>query len=275
MKVDFQTIQNQNSQSPVDFEHQATTQTVSWWQPALDWMMHGNPILRVAVAILMVGVVLLLRFASEHWQLSLGVKLSFIAIAGVITTIAGYLLQKKNQLFAVALQGVGLAVVFLTLIFSHHFAVIASLSTASILFVILLLATVYLSLKQQALYLAMLALSMAYLAPLVIPQNHPDVIFLFGYYFVINLAVAAVNFIQPWKILHQIAFFATMFIGGATIGIYAKTYQFDTLDMILWLHIALFIWLSIRYSQLMLRTQTQDTSIDQTIPQSLNVYSLS
>lgn len=72
MKADYQGIQNQNSQSPIDFEYQATTQTVSWWQPALDWMMHGNPILRVAVAILMVGVVLLLRFASEHWQLSLG-----------------------------------------------------------------------------------------------------------------------------------------------------------------------------------------------------------
>ena len=59
-------------------------------------MMHGNPILRVAVAVLMVGVVLLLRFASEHWQLKRG-KLSFIAVAGVITTIAGYLLQKKTN----------------------------------------------------------------------------------------------------------------------------------------------------------------------------------
>ncbi|ENW78552.1 hypothetical protein F908_03097 [Acinetobacter sp. NIPH 284] len=268
MQANVAATPNMDIQDSISPNNPLTAKEQAWWQPAFDWMIHGNLILRVAVAVLMVGVVLLLRFASEHWQLSLGVKLSFIAIAGVITTIAGYLLQKKNQLFAVALQGVGLAVVFLTLIFSHHFAVIASLSTASILFVILLLATVYLSLKQQALYLAMLALSMAYLAPLVIPQNHPDVIFLFGYYFVINLAVAAVNFIQPWKILHQIAFFATMFIGGATIGIYAKTYQFDTLDMILWLHIALFIWLSIRYSQLMLRTQTQDTSINQTIPQS-------
>ncbi|RUP38039.1 MAG: DUF2339 domain-containing protein [Acinetobacter sp.] len=259
--------QPKSSQTAIDVTAQppnlAQAKAPVWWQPALDWMIHGNPILRVAVALLMVGVVLLLRFASEHWQLSLGVKLSFIAVAGVVTTIAGYFLQKKNQLFAVALQGVGLAVVFLTLIFSHHFAVIASLTTASILFVILLLATVYLSLKQQALYLSMLALSMAYLAPLVIPQNHPDVIFLFGYYFLINLAVAAVNFIQPWKILHQIAFFATMFIGGATIGIYAKTYQFDTLDIILWLHITLFIWLSIRYSQLMLRTQHQDSNIEQ------------
>lgn len=247
--------QQTNTQNPLPIIPSFEAKDAAWWQPAFDWMVHGNPILRVAVAILMVGVVLLLRFASEHWQLSLGVKLGFIASAGGITTVAGYLLQKKNQLFAVALQGLGLAIVFLTLIFSHHFAVIASLTTASILFVILLLATVYLSLKQQALYLAILALTMAYLAPLLIPQNHPDVIFLFGYYFIINLAVAAVNFIQPWKILHQIAFFVTMFIGGAVIAIYADHQQYTTLDFILWLHIALFIWLSIRYSQLMLRAQ--------------------
>lgn len=263
MQARPESVQSPILENSTSVSYPSESKQAAWWQPALDWMIHGNPILRVAVAILMVGVILLLRFASEHWQLSLGVKLGFIAIAGVATTVAGYLLQKKNQLFAVALQGVGLAVVFLTLIFSHHFAVIASLSTASILFVILLLATVYLSLKQHALYLAMLALTMAYLAPLVIPQNHPDVIFLFGYYFVINLAVVALNFIQPWKILHQIAFFATMFIGGSTIGIYAKTSQFDTLDIILWLHMALFIWLSIRYSQLMLRAQNAQQQTDQ------------
>ncbi len=232
-------------------------QPPAWWQPAMDWMKHGNPILRVAVAVLMVGIVLLLRFASEHWQLSLAVKLGFIAAAGGATTVAGYLLQRKNALFAIALQGLGLAVIFLTLIFAHHFAVVHSLMTASILFVILLGLTVVLSLKQQALYLAILALSMAYLAPLLIPYNHPDVVFLFGYYFVINLAVVAVNYLQPWKILHQIAFFATMFIGGSVIGLYAENDQLNILDVILWLQIALFIWLSIRYSQLMLAEQKQ------------------
>ena len=262
MQTDQAIPQKQTNENLISEYPETKRKQPAWWQPAIDWMIHGNPILRVAVTVLMVGIVLLLRFASEHWQLSLGVKLGFIASAGMVTTIAGYWLQKKNQLFAVALQGLGLAVVFLTLIFSHHFAVIASLGTASTLFVILLLVTVYLSLKQQALYLAMLALTMAYLAPLLIPQNHPDVIFLFGYYFLINLAVAAVNFIQPWKILHQIAFFATMFIGGTTIGIYAETHQFDTLDWILWLHIGLFIWLSIRYSQLMLRAQNQIKEVE-------------
>lgn len=243
----------------------------AWWQPAIDWMVHGNPILRVAVAVLMVGVVLLLRFASEHWQLSLGVKLGFIAIAGGVLTAFGYTLQKKNQLFAVALQGVGLAVIFLTLVFSHHFGVIANLTTASILFTILLVITVFLSLKQQAIYLAILALGMAYAAPLVIPQYRPDVVFLFSYYLVINLAVAAVNFIQPWKILNQIAFFATMFIGGTAIAFYAEPAKFDTLDWILWLHIALFIWLSVRYSQNIARVSEHEKQEGIRLPPLLDV----
>ncbi|TCB67449.1 DUF2339 domain-containing protein [Acinetobacter sp. ANC 4178] len=247
----------QPQQTSVDSNTASSESTRTWWQPAVEWMQHGNPILRVAVAVLMVGVVLLLRFASEHWQLSLAVKLGFIAFAGGVTTLAGYVLQRKNTLFAISLQGLGLAVIFLTLIFAHHFEVLQSLMTASILFVMLLGITVVLSLKQQALYLAILALSMAYLAPLLIPHTHPDVVFLFGYYFVINLAVVVVNYLQPWKILHQIAFFATMFIGGSVIGIYAENSQLNTLDIILWLHIALFIWLSIRYSQLMVAEQQQ------------------
>ncbi|QSB55203.1 DUF2339 domain-containing protein [Acinetobacter calcoaceticus] len=251
-------------------ENLAPVQT-AWWQPAIDWMIHGNPILRVAVAVLMVGVVLLLRFASEHWQLSLGVKLGFIAIAGGVLTAFGYTLQKKNQLFAVALQGVGLAVIFLTLVFSHHFGVIANLTTASILFTILLVITVFLSLKQQAIYLAILALGMAYAAPLVIPQYRPDVVFLFSYYLVINLAVAAVNFIQPWKILNQIAFFATMFIGGTAIAFYAEPAKFDTLDWILWLHIALFIWLSVRYSQNISRFSAREQQEGIRLPPLLDV----
>jgi DMSO/TMAO reductase YedYZ molybdopterin-dependent catalytic subunit len=39
--------------------------------------------------------VLLLRFASEHWQLSLGVKLSFIAIAGIITLLQVICCKRK------------------------------------------------------------------------------------------------------------------------------------------------------------------------------------
>ncbi|SUV41054.1 Predicted membrane protein [Acinetobacter haemolyticus] len=57
-----------------------------------------------------------------------------------------------------------------------------------------------------------------------------------------------------------------MLIGGAVIGIYADRQQFNTLDIILWLHIALFIWLSVRYSQLMLRAQKQHDDVKLDMP---------
>ncbi len=238
---------------------QTVTAEPAWWQPFWNWMLHGNPILRVAVAVLMVGVILLLRFASEHWQLSLGIKLLFIAGAGAGLTAFGYYLGKRNALFAVTLQGVGLAVVFLTLVFVHHYAVIASLTVASACFAGLLVLSTVLSLKQDSLSLVILSLGMAYLAPLLIPQYHPDALFLFSYYLLINLAVALVNFIKPWKVLSYIAFSVSMLIGGTIIWMYAEDTQKWWLDLVLWLHIALFIWLSLRYSQLMLE-QNQNAS---------------
>lgn len=223
----------------------------SWVQKTLHWFQHGNPILRIAVLVLLVGVILLLRFASEHWQLSLGIKLLFVAMAGVGLTGLGYYLTKRNALFAVSLQGLGLAIKFLTLVFAHHYAVVADLTLAGFLFVLLLLLTTFLSLKQQNLSLAILALGMAYLAPLLIPQTHPDALFLLSYYLLVNIAVAIVNFIQPWRILNHIAFFASMLIGGIMMGLYLQQAQKVWLDVILWCHIILFIWLSVRYSQLM------------------------
>ncbi len=227
-----------------------TSNAETWWQPVQHWLLHGNPILRVAIVVLMIGVVLLLRFASEHWQLSLSAKLLAIALTGGAATVLGFYLRHKNALFAVALQGAGLAIIFLTLVFAHHFAVIEQLMTASLCFAVLLLITIALSLFQNALYLSILALSMAYLAPLLIPQYHPESVFLLSYYLVINLAVAAINFVKPWKLLHQLAFVATGLIAGSYISVYAKPEQYAVLDQILWLHIGLFIWLSIRYSQL-------------------------
>lgn len=233
--------------------HQTVTTEKAWWQPIIDWCMHGNPILRVAIALLMVGVVLLLRFASENWQLSLGIKLLAIAIMGGAVSSLGFYLRKKNSLFAVALQGAGLAVIFLTLTFAHQFGVIASLMLASVCCAAVLIVTVALSLRQNAVYLAMLALTMAYVAPLVIPQSHPESLFLFSYYLLINVAVAALNFVRPWKILNQIAFFATGFIAGGYIVVHAQQSEYFILDGILWLHLTLFIWLSVRYSQLMVK----------------------
>lgn len=232
----------------------------------LNWMQHGNPILKLAIIVLLIGVVLLLRFASEYWQLSLGLRLGLIASAAIATTVVSYVLRGRNLNFAIALQGLGLAVVFLTLIFAYHFSVMESLWSVGIVLFVLLASTIFLSLKQDTIYLAGLALGMAYLAPLLIPQYQPDTVFLWSYYLVVNIAVVAINFIKPWKILNHLAFFATLLLGGQAILRQEVLGQKNLLDGLLWAHLLLFIWLSVRYSQLQVRQnekmQQQNATLD-------------
>ena len=51
---------------------------------------------QAAIAILVIGIILLLRFATEHWQLSLAVKLGLVALSAVVVTGLGYTLIAKT-----------------------------------------------------------------------------------------------------------------------------------------------------------------------------------
>ncbi len=62
-----------------------------------------------------------------------------------------------------------------------------------------------------------------------------------------------------------------MFIGGSAIVFYAEPAKFDTLDWILWLHIALFIWLSVRYSQNISRVSEHEKQEGIRLPPLLDV----
>lgn len=59
------------------------------------WLFQGNPVLKVAISILVIGIILLLRFATEHWQLSLAAKLGLVALASGGIAGLGYRLMQK------------------------------------------------------------------------------------------------------------------------------------------------------------------------------------
>lgn len=214
------------------------------------WLFKGNPVLKVAILVLVVGIILLLRFATEHWQLSLALKLGLVALSSVAVTSAGLLLINKNRSFALALEGLGMAGLFLTLFFAYYNLVISTFTLAVVCYVVVMGVTLYLSLKQQALELALMAMVIAYLAPFTLPVRDITAIELLAYYLVINIAVAFLSTLRPWKILNQIAFLMTMIVGG--LYAFLKGYSTDRYQMtaLVLAHASVFIWLSYRYSQL-------------------------
>ena len=217
------------------------------------WLWQGNPVLKVAIVILLIGLILLLRFATEHWQLSLEVKLSLVAAVSVGVVVFGYALLQKNRSFALALEALGLSGLFLTLFFAYYNGVIASLVIASLCFVVVMALTLWLSLKQQSIELALMAMIIAYLAPFTLPVRNATAIELVAYYLVINIAVAVLSTFRPWKVLNQIAFLMTVVVGGAYAFYQGKASERDMLAVLVLAHSAVFIWLSFRYSQLLAR----------------------
>lgn len=216
-----------------------------------NWVFQGNPVLKAATLILIIGVILLLRFASEHWQLGLGVKLLAFSALSISIVAIGYRLAAKKRGFALAVQGLGLASLVLILFFAHDQRLLVGLSSSLILFILLQLAMITLSVKQNSIELALMSVLVAYLAPFAVVSAQITALQLLGYYLAVNLVVAIMTSLRAWKMLNQIAFLVTTLIGLSYVLIHAD------LELNRWalsgftiVHSLLFIFLGLRFSHL-------------------------
>ncbi|ELW82109.1 membrane protein, PF10101 family [Acinetobacter sp. WC-743] len=222
-----------------------------------DWIFKGNPVLKVAILVLVIGIILLLRFATEHWQLSLVIKLTLVALSSIAITTLGLSLQSKNRSFALALEGLGLAGLSLTLFFAYYTHVIPNIYLASLCFVMIMLITLSLSLKQQSVELALMAMSIAYIAPFTLPVRDATVVELLTYYLLINIAIAIMSTLRPWKYLNQIGFLVTAIVGSVYAIGHGDLQDKQTLTLLIFAHTAVFIWLGFRFSQLIAKQDVE------------------
>lgn len=240
---------------------QTSTAQLSLLQQLQQWIFHGNPVLKVAIMVLVVGIILLLRFASEHWQLDLAVQLGIMAVICAAVSGLGYRLLQNNRGFALGLEGLGMAGLCLCLFFAYYNQLISSLGLASLLFIALMLSTVWLSLRQQSIELALMAMLIAYIAPFTLPVRDMSSVELLAYYWVINIAVALLSSLRPWKVLTQIAFLLTVVIATGYALLHPHAQQLQLLVLIL-AHSVIFIWLGFRYSQLLAKQDLQQFKLN-------------
>lgn len=222
-----------------------------------DWLFGGNLVLKGAIAVLVVGVVLLLRFATEHWQISLSIKLALVALVAAAITAFGVAISQKNRSFALALQGLGLATLCLTLFFSYYNQVIKSFSIACVCFALVMAINIYLSLKQSSRELALIAMLIAYIAPFTLPIRSATATEFLAYYLVVNMAMGVLTTLRPWQVLNHVSFLITLTVAGGYVWLYGNAAQQHAIALFVILHSLLFIWLAFRFSQLLSQQDVQ------------------
>lgn len=187
----------------------------AWSSWATQWLLQGNPAVKVGVLLLIMGAAFLLKYAAAYVSFPLEARyLSLLLGAGTAVTF-GWRQRAKRPAFAHALQGGGLGIAFLTVFaaFRLHglvpagaaFALLAGLATFS----------AALALAQSAQALAIIGLAGGFLAPILASSGQGSQVLLFSYYAVLNLGVAYVAQARAWRGLNLLGFLFTFVIGTA------------------------------------------------------------
>ncbi|MGY0195928.1 DUF2339 domain-containing protein [Leptothrix sp. BB-4] len=181
--------------------------------PALHaWLVSGNPILKIGIGVLFVGLAFLAKYASEHVTVPIELRLGGIALVALGLLATGWRLRTSRPVHAQVLQGGAVATLYLTIYAATRFFGLMPAGTAFIAMVAVAALAAGLALRQGASALAIIGALGGYATPLLLATDGGDARLLFGYYLVLDIGLVAVAWRLRSRALNLIGFFATFVI---------------------------------------------------------------
>lgn len=182
---------------------------------ARNWLFGGNTIVRVGLVVLFIGLSFLARYAAAAGLLPIEVRLSFVAAVGIALLGIGYRTRGQRPEFALALQGGGVATIYLTLFAAARLYDTVPLTAAFVLMILVCALGCALALLQRSQALALTSFIGGFAVPLLLSSGGGNVAIVFAYYTVLNVAILFIAERRTWRGLNLIGFFATF--GFATL----------------------------------------------------------
>ena len=180
------------------------------------WLTSGNVPVKVGVVLSLFGMAFFIREAidRELFNLPIEFRLAGVAAFGLGLLLVGWRLRERRRVYALSLQGGGIAVLYLT-----AYAAFAQygLIPAAAAFVFLLILTVaggMLAVLQDARALAVLGIVGGFMAPMLVSSGASEHVLLFSYYAILNIAVVGVAWFKAWRALTLLGFIFTFGIGS-------------------------------------------------------------
>ena len=198
-----------------DNEPLEPTQVEQWLGKARDWLLGGNTIVRVGLVILFVGLTFLARLVAHAGLLPVEARLALVAAAGAALLAIGFNKRKKRPAFGLALQGTGVAVLYLTVFGAARiFGLMPPLAAFGLMIIFAALGCA-LALLQDARGMAFASFLGGFAVPLLLGGEAKTPIGLFTYFTILNLALLTIAWRRSWRELNLLGFVATF--GMATL----------------------------------------------------------
>ncbi len=178
------------------------------------WFMQGNPLAKIGVILLFLGLSFLLRYSVERDMLPLELRVAGAGVAGLALLAFGWRLRHTSPLYALILQGGAVGALYITIFGAFRLWQMLPMPLAFGLMLVVCAASVALAVLQRALSLAMLASLGGYLAPLLLSTGGGSHIALFSFYLLLSVGIAAVSVWQHWRELNLLGLLFTFGVAG-------------------------------------------------------------
>ncbi len=182
---------------------------------ATQWLVGGNTIVRVGVVILFIGLSFLARYAAASGLLPVEFRLAGIGTVGVALLTFGFGKRLAKPGFALALQGAGVAVLYLTVFAAFRLYELLPALPAFALMALMCGFSCALALLQNSRALAVVAFAGGFAVPILLSSGQGGHVGLFAYYLALNLAILFVAHRRSWRLLNLLGFVATFVVAGA------------------------------------------------------------
>jgi uncharacterized membrane protein len=182
---------------------------------ARGWLFGGNTIVRLGLVILFVGLSFLASYAASAGLFPIELRLALVGAVGIALLVVGFNRRELRPDFALALQGAGVATLYLTIFGAARLFDVVPILPAFALMVIVCGLGCALALLQNSQPMAVASFAGGFAVPLLLSTGQGNIAMLFGYYAVLNLGVLALAARRAWRVVNLLGFFATFGIATA------------------------------------------------------------
>ena len=213
------------------------------------WFMGGNTVVRVGVVVLFFGIAFLLKYAYEHTHVPIELRLTGVCVAAIVLLIIGWRLRLKRPGYALALQGGGIGVFYLTVFAAFRLYHVLPPEAALVLLFFVAALSAALAVLQDAQSLAALGTSGGFLAPILASTGGGSHVMLFSYYAMLNFGIFGIAWFKAWRPLNVLGFAFTFGIGTLWGTHYYQPELFSSTEPFLVLFFALYLAIPILFAR--------------------------
>lgn len=184
-------------------------------EPSALWnfFFGGNALVRFGVIVLFFGVAFLLKYASEHIEISIEARLIGVALGALVMLGIGWRLRESRPGYGLIVQGGGIGVLYLTVFAAFR---LYQLLPGGLVFVLLAAMAVFsaaLAVLQDSRSLAAMAVSGGFLAPILASTGGGSHVALFSFYALLNFGILLIAWFKAWRSLNLLGFAFTFIVG--------------------------------------------------------------